>query len=65
MDILFFSFDYTYDFSLNELGGAFVLALNEQFVEDPASPLVPASLSRSVLLRSGDELAVLPPVSGG
>jgi len=38
---------------LTGLGGAFVISLNEQYLEG------------SVSLKEGDELAVIPPISGG
>jgi len=39
--------------SLEALGGAFVLSLNEEYVEG------------DLTLRTNDELAVIPPISGG
>lgn len=39
--------------SLAALGGAFVLSLNEEYVEG------------AITLSQGDELAVIPPISGG
>jgi len=39
---------------LDKLGGAFVLALNEEYIE-----------TGTVELNEGDELAVIPPISGG
>jgi len=41
--------------SLVKLGGAFVLSLNEEFLPEEAE----------VCLKQGDELAVIPPLSGG
>jgi len=38
---------------LARLGGAFVISLNEQYLEG------------SVSLQQGDELAIIPPISGG
>ena len=40
---------------LQRLGNTFVLSLNENYI-DPEEEIV---------LRSGDELAVIPPISGG
>ena len=40
---------------LERLGNTFVLSLNENYI-DPEEEIV---------LRSGDELAVIPPISGG
>jgi len=41
--------------SLVKLGGAFVLSLNEEFIPE----------EELVSLKQGDELAVIPPLSGG
>jgi len=40
---------------LVKLGGAFVLSLNEEFLPEESQ----------VCLKQGDELAVIPPLSGG
>lgn len=40
---------------LVKLGGAFVLSLNEEFLGEESQ----------VCLKQGDELAVIPPLSGG
>ena len=40
---------------LVKLGGAFVLSLNEEFIPE----------EELVSLKQGDELAVIPPLSGG
>jgi len=40
---------------LVKLGGAFVLSLNEEFLPEESE----------VRLKQGDELAVIPPLSGG
>ena len=41
--------------SLEKLGGTFVLSLNEEYLEE----------EEPVVLHQGDELAVIPPLSGG
>ena len=43
--------------ALNKLGHAFVLALNETYLDTEDG--------EEVELREGDELAVIPPISGG
>jgi len=40
--------------ALEKLGGAFVLALNEEYIE-----------SENLQLSQRDEIAVIPPISGG
>ena len=40
---------------LKRLGGTFVLSLNENYIDQDSE----------LLLRTGDELAVIPPISGG
>ena len=40
---------------LKRLGGTFVLSLNENYIDQDSE----------LSLRSGDELAVIPPISGG
>ena len=40
---------------LKEMKGSFVLALNHQYVTSPSS----------AVLKSGDEVAIIPPISGG
>lgn len=40
---------------LSKLSGAFVLSLNEEYLEEEVQ----------VCLSQGDELAVIPPISGG
>ena len=41
----------------NKKTGSFVLALNQSYLDDERS--------RSVVLSPGDEVAVIPPISGG
>ena len=40
---------------LKRLGGTFVLSLNENYIDQDSE----------ISLRTGDELAVIPPISGG
>jgi len=44
--------------ALRSLGGAYVLALNEEYVDDDQE-------AKHLDLKVGDELAVIPPISGG
>ncbi|XP_058058948.1 molybdopterin synthase sulfur carrier subunit [Anopheles bellator] len=43
-------------FNLSIIRNNVILALNEQYCDDP---------SETIRIRNGDELAVIPPISGG
>jgi len=43
---------------LNELAGCFTLSLNEEYIDK-------TDLTVSLHLRENDEIAVIPPISGG
>ena len=43
------------EFNLQALNGSFILALNEEYLEEDSL----------IELKEGDELAVIPPISGG
>ena len=54
---------------LKSLNRCFVLALNEEYLSEEAMvenhPMQIKQKSPEILLRDGDELAVIPPLSGG
>lgn len=41
--------------ALNDLGGRFVFSLNQEYLQK----------DQDVVLKNGDEVAIIPPISGG
>ena len=53
--VLHLTFLRTVSFSLNEIKSNLILAVNQEYI----------GAEESVLLKTGDEVAVIPPISGG